>query len=219
MRSVGSAIAGLSGLLGLLGLLLGASAAGGLGVAPTSVPVPSPPGPSLQMRVVEGSPLPAGCDLGRAAGVVTGFVDAFNRGDQAALATFFPAATIGNEPVGPGRMGWFAVTGAEGGFNPGFIAWSRKDLLPYLAERHAKHERLRLLQIQVAGSLDGVVNMGFDVARQADDIPAHVAGGKGALDCGARTIVVWNLGDRESLQDFINPPPVPTCPADMPRCE
>jgi len=187
--------------------------------APTSAVLPPPPPPPLQLRVRAGSPLPEGCSPGAAAGIVAGFVAAFNRGDQAALARFFPAERTGFEPVGPGKFGWFAVTGAPGSFNPGFMARSREELLPYLTERHARHERLELLQLEVAGSWHGGVGMVFDVRRRADDIPTHTAGGKGTLDCEAGTIIVWNLGDREGLQDFFNPPPAPTCPADVPRCE
>lgn len=61
--------------------------------------------------------------------------------------------------------------------------------------------------------------MVVDVFRQADDIPTHVAGGKGEVDCHGGTIMVWHLGDREGPTDFVNPPPLPACPAHIPRCE
>lgn len=188
--------------------------------APTSVGLPGPPTPPFQLRVREGSPLPPGCSAERAAGIVTDFIAAFNRGDQPGLTNLFPADAAGPaEAPRLGMFGWFAVTGAPDSFNPGFGAYSREELLPWLAERHARHERLQLLQLEVAGSWHGGVGMVFDVARQADDIPTHVAGGKGSLDCANRTIMVWNLGDREGLPDFVNPPPRPTCPATRPVCE
>lgn len=189
--------------------------------AATSVSFPAPPAPPFQLRVrAEGPPLPAGCDPREAAGIVTGFVAAFNRGDQGALARFFSSEAAG-EGAAPklGQFGWHGVTGRPEGSDPGFVAFSREALLPLLAARHARHERLRLLQLEVAGSWHGGVDMVFDVERRADDVPTHVAGGKGALDCEGRTVMVWSLGDREVLTDFVSPPPTPTCPAVRPKCE
>lgn len=188
---------------------------------PTSGAVPRPPLPTFQLRVREGSSLPRGCTPRIAADVFLGFVAAFNRGDFKAAVEFFPAEATGDYSIPPemDQFGWFAVTGAVNSFNPGFGALNREELLPYLAERHALNERWYLLQMDVAGTGDGGFGSVFDLHRQADDIPTHVAGGKGGGDCLGGTISVWNLGDREGLPDFINPPPVPTCPPDRPNCE
>lgn len=136
--------------------------------------------------------------------IVTGFISAYNRGDQEALRGYFSAEAAGRgNQAEPGQFGWFAVTGEEGGINPGAGAYSRDELLPYLAERHAHHERLRLLQIDVGRSWrPHGLEILFDVDRRADDIPTHTAGGKGSLDCATGTIIVWNLGDREVLPAF-----------------
>jgi hypothetical protein len=148
--------------------------------------------PRPQVTVREGSgPLPDGCTPEDVADLKMGFLDAFNRGDQAALTAFFPAEAKPPGAVEPGEFHWFSA--------PGFVAYSRDQLLPYFAERHAQHERLQLLQLEVSTSWHLGVDIVYDIARQADDIPAHVAGGKGAIDCEERTIFVWSMGDHENL--------------------
>lgn len=187
-----------------------------------SVPAatPQPPWPSLQLRVRDDSPLPAGCTVQMVVDVLLGFIDAFNRGDTEAAIAYFPIEEgFISEPNAPTLFSWFAVGGGPDTFNPGFIAHNREELRPYLTERHAQRERLYLLQVDMGGAWDGKVHYTFDVMRQADDIPTHEAGGKGIADCDQSKIILWNLSDRPSLPDFLNPPPMPTCPAEMPKCE
>ena len=226
MMASAKLITALTAVLGLATLLVSAASdeLGGLSPAPTSRALPEPeaivPTVDVQVRVREGeAPLPTDCGADEALAIMTGFIDAFNRGDRVALAGFFPAEAAGRDPlIGPGEFGWFAVTGRAGSFNPGFGAFSRDELLPYLAERHAHRERLLLLHLDVGGDWrPGVLAIVFDLRRQADDLPSHVAGGKGSLHCGTGMIMVWNLGDREGLPDFSAPRA--TCPADRPNCE
>ncbi len=113
----------------------------------TPVPVSSPPLPSLQIRVREDDrSLPDGCTPAMVAVIVTGFIAAFNRDDQAALVAYVPAEATGYvETAELGEFGWLAVTGAPDSFNPGFGAENRDELLLNLAARHAQHDQLQLL--------------------------------------------------------------------------
>ncbi len=210
----------LAGVLGLATVLLGGG--GATRIASSASPAASPPRsllPAPQMRVRTGSPLPNGCTTDEAVGIVTAFIDAFNRGDQAALARAFSAQAARRWFVEPGKFQWYSIGSGPGNPIAGFVAWTREELLPDLAERHARHERFRLLQIEVAGSWHPGVDVVYDIERRADDVPVHVAGGKGALDCENRTIFVWSMGDAEVLPDFVHPPPTPTCPGGRPRCQ
>jgi hypothetical protein len=158
-------------------------------------------------------PLPQGCRPKEVVRLLTDFLDAFNRGDQQALARFFPAETSQRGPHGTlssgeeeGKFKWYSVGGAPGSFNSGFQANNRDELLAYFAERHAHHERMQLLQVDYGAKLwweNGTrgIDMTYDIRRHADDIPTHIAGGKGAVDCREQTIYVWSMGDREVVPD------------------
>ena len=218
MVASGKATVILAAVFGLATVLLGGRVPG---VASPASPAASPPSRSVpppEVRVRSGSPLPAGCTTDEAVGIVTAFIDAFNRGDPGSLARTFPAEAARRGFVEPGKFQWYSVGGGPGHPNGHFVAWTREELLPYLAERHARNERFQLLQIEVAGSWHLGVDVVYDIERRADDIPTYVAGGKGALDCEARTIFVWSMGDTAVLPDFAQPPPTPTCPARQ-NCE
>jgi hypothetical protein len=160
-------------------------------------PAPEPfPPPPAQVRLRAGGPLAPDCNADDVARLVTGFLDAFNRGDLPALAGFFPAEAARRGVSEPGKFNWFSVSGVAG-----VTAYSRDEVFPYVAERHSRHERLELLQLEVAESWHPGADIVFDVARRADDVPAHVAGGKGAVDCQNRTIFVWSMGDRAALRE------------------
>jgi hypothetical protein len=167
----------------------------------TPVPEGAQP-PPARFRVADwGYPFPSGCRPEDVVATLEGFIDAFNRGDLAAAVGFFPAEAAGGD-IESLKFQWYSVGGAPGTFNPGFIAPSRDELRPYLATRHAEHERMQLLRVEMAGSWRaGEAALNFDVLRQADDIPPHEAGGKGGVDCAGRKIILWNLGDRPVLPD------------------
>jgi len=135
------------------------------------------------------------------------FVDAFNRGDLAALARLFPAERAAQTGEITDFQ-WFSVTG------PGdhFLARDREALLAYSAERHARREVLWLLRLEVATSWHGGVDIIFDLVRRADDFPERVVGGKGAIDCARQQIFVWSLGNSPALGDEGAPRATPAAP-------
>jgi|SRR5579884_708007 len=200
--------------LGLIGLLVlgGLAPPAAFSTAEAADATEATPAAGVDARLRQGSgPLPAGCSLPAVTATMLAFVDAFNRGDQAALARFFPAKARTGLPLGnptPDAVTgeypfeWYSVAGPPGGFNPGFAAHDRAELLAYFAARHAQHERIRLLRLEVSDTRAGDAGMLFDVERSADDIPTYVAGAKGEMNCPARTIYVVGMGERPVLTYF-----------------
>jgi hypothetical protein len=153
-------------------------------------------------------PLPPGCWSGEeVAGLIGRFFDAFNRGDRAALVSFFPAEGTRSNNMNPEQLQWYSVS--EG--NPptrSFVAHDRETLLRYFAERHAHGERLSLLSLQVSTGYKSDAFVFFEIARFADDLAApgaglpnsgageYVAIGKGAINCGKGTFYMWSMGSR-----------------------
>lgn len=135
--------------------------------------------------------LPSGCRPREVAELIQGFFESFNRGEPSAAQVFAPE-------LAP-ELGWFSVT--EGARGPGrrhFVARDRGTLSRYLAARHRRRERLRLIEVSV-GYSRGLGQIGFKVDRRADDlrglgIRTRRAGGKGAIDCRRRKIAVWSMG-------------------------
>lgn len=145
---------------------------------------------------------PTGCSPEAVVDLVSDFLDAFNRGDRAALSLYFPSGVAPAETVEPGKFHWYTVGGRPSGINGhGFQANNRDELLRYFDERHGADERMRLLQIEMQASRDAGIAIQFNIARDAVDIPAHVAGGKGAVMCKERTIWVWSMSDEPVLPD------------------
>jgi hypothetical protein len=93
---------------------------------------------------------------------------------------------------------------AGGGFysvsNPGadVSATTARQLRRYLATRHRKHERLRLVELSVSyDARRGISGLDYKIARQADDVPPGRGlwntEGKGALECDSGAIVAWAM--------------------------
>lgn len=185
----------------------------GSAVSPTPVPT-EPPGTPGEVDYVgnvgvslraDSEPIPPGCAPHEVVGLIRSSLDAFNEGDHERLLRFFPSDD--------GAFHWYSVNGRPGGFNPGFTADDREDLVPYLAERHAHGERMRLLQIDYGTTITWEgggrgIEFTLDVLRAADDIPTHQAGVKGTIDCLHQRISVWSMGDRGIVPDtwFDTPP-------------
>jgi hypothetical protein len=140
---------------------------------------------------------PPGCGHEEIVALVARFFAAFNQGDQAELARFFPEQATG---AFNGDRTRFQVYGViEGDPRAGgrrFAARDRTELLTYFAERHRQHERLHLLTLNVSGlSWHGGIDLTFTLTRAADDLPERRVEGKGAINCDNHTIFVWNMGN------------------------
>jgi len=155
--------------------------------------------PTLTRATTEASPQ-SSCSATVAQTIRT-FVDAFNQGDHDQLMALFPSQAV-SQPgvVKPGEERVFTrygVSHLENGGPVGEIAaYSRTDLMPYLATRHDHHEQWNLLNIDVLGrSWTGGYDFTLKLSRQADDLPMRTVLAKGAADCRAGTIFVWSMGD------------------------
>ncbi len=139
---------------------------------------------SLKGVTVTGDPkLPAGCNSPQETAVlIAKFLDAFNRGDKRELGRSFGADLM-----------WYSVTEPK----TNFVGYSQGDLLRYFEGRHAHHERLQLVSIDVRGpSWHGGVDIVYTLTRKADDLglQGQSLSGKGAVNCKDRTIFVWSMG-------------------------
>lgn len=182
-------------------------------IAPSASPVSSDatiPVARYAVVATPGTPVPAGCRPDAVSRVVDGFIDAFNRGDQAQLGRFF----------GP-RFLFYAVNDrdAQGG-NRSFVAYApsqrgsivpddrvtavpQTDLLAYFADRHLHHERLALQTFGGSyAATTTVINFGMRLVRTADDLPAglggpgHLAGSKGGMDCTDGTFIGMTMWEK-----------------------
>jgi len=147
-----------------------------------------------------GGSLPAGCDEATITRVVHDFVAAFNRGDQGALARFFPArGSDGDHPWSgdPDQLRWFTLVRANPSKGVDALnLYTRETLLAYFADRHAQHERMRVLELIVNPAGGGPVTaaINFRIARAADDLPEAVFFGKGGVGCAQGRIFLWSQG-------------------------
>lgn len=170
-------------------------------VLPGATPLAVGPGtPQVWVKLYDEANLfPPDCSPEQVAETVLGFMDAVNRGDPEAAVQFFTAESRWSSPHDELAFRWYTVGGRPNTVNPGFGAYHRDDLIPYFAERHAQNERMHLLHLSVGYFGDGDVGMLFNVHRQADDIPTHVAGGKGGFGCPTQTIHGWSMGDAPAI--------------------
>jgi hypothetical protein len=144
--------------------------------------------PTLQASVRNAGPLPAGCESEEVVAFLTAFLDAFNRGDAAALPGFFPEE--GAYPYTDKRgFQWYSVTDLEGHF----VIYDPAELAAYFASRHEQHERLQLLELEVGAGPHPSVGIVFRLSREADDLPLREMVGKGAIYCDDLTIFVWSM--------------------------
>ncbi len=100
-------------------LLVSLTACRGSGPAPAvaTTTTPSPSRPAAATPVASPTlPLPVGCDEAAILGVVHDFIAAFNAGDQAGLARFFPAKGSDGDHLwtgDPNQLRWFTLTRAN----------------------------------------------------------------------------------------------------------
>jgi hypothetical protein len=137
------------------------------------------------------------CDTNTAVQIVTRYIDAFNAGDQATLDRLFAPM------LGRYSFEWYSSTEDTPG-SPDFRHINvelRQHLLAYFAERHQHGERLQLRDVGLTAAPTDPRRGErlFTLRRTADDIPPalggpdHLATGKGTIDCGTRTIMVWSM--------------------------
>lgn len=136
------------------------------------------------------SPAGVRCDVAAVVRALRTFAAAFSAGDLRRLDALFA-----QEP----RFAWFSSGGP--GVRFGAEAEKRRSLLPYLAARHRKHDRIRLLSYRFNGyeAQREIGHFGVKMMRQADDYRrgnAFEIEGKGAIDCSQSPVrfMVLSLG-------------------------
>ena len=150
----------------------------------------------------DGGDLPARCDVRKTAAAVLAFFDGFGSGGLTKeVERYAPAPAFK----------WFSSS-----------SWMHKTvrhpvtLRRYLKERRAQRERLRLRMIQVSqyDAERKLVHFQPQFTRTARDQPAGfdwIGGGKGALRCRDRRLVVLSLAQGPQMA-IIGPP----CPSPEP---
>jgi len=99
---------------------------------------------------------------------------------------------------------------------PGFVHYTvedglgvfrREQLLTYFAGRHRKHERMRLVSVDMERTnLPGGVAIGFLLERRADDRRVDLFREKGEIDCVRGQISVWSMGGSRLAQEGMSTP-------------
>lgn len=167
--------------------------------------------------VLPNTSLPAGCDETIILRIVQDFIAAFNRADQEALARLFPAKGSDSDHPwlgDPDQLRWFTLVRADPAKGVDALnLYTRETLLASFAERHARHEQIRVVELVVnpagGGPMTAAIN--FLITRTADDLPETAFGGKGSVGCGHGLIFLWSQGGRSgSLATPTVPAPVAT---------
>jgi hypothetical protein len=168
---------------------------------------------------------PGGCDPRGVGDLFLAFFDAFNAGDADAVGRF-----VGRD------FQWFAIQGVSDGADArNTTAVDRATLLQLMGERGRQRERVRFLEMAVAGADQHGANVLVALLRQADDLapPSKGSGryteGKAVIDCRDRTISVWSVGTVGPTDAYVSPRfcPAPTtlltpnavtsCTMDLPK--
>ena len=129
-------------------------------------------------------------------------IAAFNRGDQAALATFFPDDSVPNN-ASVDRF-WFSQQG-----NAGLSADNRSDLLADFAQRHAQHEKWQMTSGNFGGG-----GGNFSMTIESDSTPLRTLSGKISIDCTHGWINSWYMSDSIAISTQV--PSAPITLPDMP---
>lgn len=181
--------------------------------------------------------LPAGCTPLEVTHLIVGFVDAFNRGDWDQVAKYFgPDFQWFNEqfPLNE-EIQQFLANARSGtrlvfpeGVPPGLRLEGPEELLPYLAERRARGQRMEILSINVTRSWHPGVDLGALVRRTANDLPlgpepapdlVHATGS--IHNCQQQTITLWVMGYRwpgVHPRSLCPDPPTPAPPRAVIAC-
>jgi len=172
---------------------------------PTQDPVPIE---FLPLRSKD-QPLPGDCTPAELVRIVEGFLAAFNRGDQEAVALYLDldASFVvgGNDAAG----GWSADITTE---DLAAASDVKSKLLAYFADRHAHHEQLHLVSFVIGPNrAKDEVDIGYELKRQTDDIVIKDgrSQGKGMISCATHKIVRW-VNDGQQYQS--RPPAATTLP-------
>ncbi|HYF81206.1 MAG TPA: hypothetical protein VD973_29170 [Symbiobacteriaceae bacterium] len=134
------------------------------------------------IKTGEGVTFQEGCSPEKVTAIITGFMDALNKGDMDRVLRHFGKGFVWySAPVGPA-----AERKTEAIYNV-------SELEAYFKTRIAQKERM---QLQTLNINSGRVDFGMYLHRTANDLGwgAGDIVGKGMLDCRQGTISVWSLG-------------------------
>lgn len=149
-------------------------------------------------------PAPAGCSPAEVAAILVRFFDAWSRGNGMVLKKMLaPETKDESVPLSSraeeGYFTWFGINPTPGGIaeGSGSGGYTVASVLATAAARHEKSEVIQVLRISYGSASYGTgIDLSFDLARDADDIPAHLMGGKGAITCNTSRITVASIVDQ-----------------------
>lgn len=126
-----------------------------------------------------------GCTGGSVETVVTGFIEAFNTGNENSMQQLFSQAGQG--------FFWYSTDSPGQRFGP--AADDRSSLTAYFMQRHAAHESLHLSSFKFNGNNTSMGDFEYTLTRTADDLPATPYVGKGSVRCTVKphTIGTWSM--------------------------
>ena len=141
--------------------------------------------PPATSSASQSSSATGGCTTGEVHSLVTGFIKAFNTGDEQALQRLFAQ-------TGQGFV-WYTTDSPGQRFNQ--AADDRSSLMAYFVQRHAAHESLHLSSFKFNGNSASMGDFEYTLTRTADHLPATPYVGKGSAMCTAypRTIGLWSM--------------------------
>ena len=156
---------------------------------------PSAQGTTQHVRVTrDGHGVPNSCTPQEVGELVVDFFAAINEGAVEASRFFAPG------------MEWYSVT--EWSRDTGkrhFVSngYDPKKLESYFQRRAEQHERVHLLEIDVAYEpARNIGHVAYALERTADDFPDSdpIVIGKGAIDCDTGRIAVWTMSHDTCVQ-------------------
>jgi hypothetical protein len=144
---------------------------------------------------------PVKCDAEVATQVITGFLDAFNQGNQERIAHFLDLDHLER----------FVVVGSKNDnhvteINTESDGVNRDELLAYFAKRHQRHERLSLVRQQAnVNRPPNLIVVTYELDRRADDLKVatavdNIVGGKAQINCKKQKIIAWVMDGQKYIE-------------------
>ncbi len=156
-----------------------------------------PPTPVVQ--AFDAEQLGEGCQPDTVLQIVTDFVDSYNAGDSARLASLLPSesvsATVTQSLTAASDV--FQVFFMNLGDGSSFSAATPEDTITYVIGRHEGGERLQLTELRIRpwGRYGEAVDIDYSLERRADSGQTIPMFGKGRISCEKRQIVLWGMAD------------------------
>ncbi len=128
---------------------------------------------------------PVGCDLMTVASMMTGFIDALNRGDVESALAFFPEREQETDADSTGLQ-WYSLEK--------MVADNPAELRSLLATLIDEGEQLRLLHLGVLWDWQGGATFHVVITRETDALVRYQMEGKAAANCELGHLYLFSVG-------------------------